>query len=257
MSAWDLLTLPALSGESLQRLLDNEIAAITVPGFVDETHRRSACAALGDARDWAFYEGTSPPLGRIGITQYEWHDRREEYLVASPLASARRGELLAPLADPVDLVMQAFDAAWPGAVRVAEEDGRLYFVGIFRRGGGGVKIHADWGPRDGPGWAIGEITAQLAWNLHYTPPRVGGELIVYDYPWQPHLEDDARQRFSDYNPRHFTESPRLSVPPRPGDLIVFNARNVHAVGSSPESHSRISVGSFVGLAPGGDLIFWS
>lgn len=257
MTDWDVCRLPALTHGSLRRLLENEVAAIVVPNFVDERHVEGACAALMRAPDWAFYEGTSPPLGRIGITQYEYHDAKDAYLDAGPQASSRRSALLAPLQDPVGLVVQAVAAAWPGSVGVAEEHGRPYFAGIFRRGGGGVKIHADWGPRDGPGWAIARITAQLAWNLHYSPPRAGGELIVYDYPWDPHLEADAGQRFSDYNPAHFTAARQVKVPPRPGDLIIFNSRNAHAVASSAESDSRISVGSFIGLTEDGNLAFWA
>lgn len=257
MKTWDALEQARLTHDSLRCLLSNEIAAITVPNFVDDEHIAAACSALMAAPDWDFYEGTSPPLGRIGITQYEYHESKGGYLNAAREATARRSAILTPLEDPVDLVMRAFAAAWSGHVSVAVEDGRPYFVGIFRRGGGGVKIHADWGPRDGPGWAIGSITAQLAWNLHYSPPPVGGELIVYDYPWEPHLESDAGQRFSDYNPAHFNDSVRVEVQPRPGDLIIFNSRNAHAVGQSPASESRISVGSFVGLSADGNLMFWA
>jgi hypothetical protein len=254
---WDVIELSAITRDSLQALLRNEIAAISIPDFVDRAHRVSAHAALLRAPDWAFYEGGSPPLGRLGISQYEHHEAKEAYLAAAPRAAARRSEVLAPLADPLALLLGAFGAAWPGSVAVAEEDGRPYFAGIFRRGGDGVRIHADWGPRDGPGWAIERITAQLAWNLYYSSPEVGGELIVYDYPWEPHVEAHARQRFNDYDPALFTASREVSRTPRPGELIVFNSRNAHAVGSSPDSDTRVSVGSFVGATDDGNLILWS
>jgi hypothetical protein len=258
MGDWDVLELSALTHESLQSLLRNEVGAISVPNFVDKKHREGAYAALMRAPDWSFYEGTSPPLGRLGITQYEHHGAKDTYLDAAPSASARRSEILAPLPDPVDLVIDAFAAAWPGGVGVAEEDGRPYFAGIFRRGGGGgVKIHSDWGPRDGPGWAIGRITGQLAWNLFYSSPGVGGELITYDYPWEPHLEAHAKQRFSDYDPELFSSSRRADVTPQPGELMIFNSRNAHAVGSSPDGESRVAVGSFIGVTHDGDLAFWS
>jgi hypothetical protein len=258
MSAWDVLELSELTHDSLQAVLENEAGAVVVPDFVEREQREAAYAALLEAPDWSFYEGTSPPLGRLGITQYEHFEAKDAYLDASPGANARRSAVLAPLPDPVEEVIDAFDAAWPGRVGPAEEDGRPYFVGIYRRGGGGgVKIHADWGPRDGEGWMIERITGQLAWNLFFSSPTSGGELIVYDYPWEPHLEEHAGQRFSDYDPKLFESSRRVEVPPDPGALIIFNSRNAHAVGPAANGEARVAVGSFIGVTDEGNLAFWS
>jgi hypothetical protein len=258
MSTWDVLELSELTHDSLQALLQNEIGAITVPEFVDRKEREAAYASLLAAQDWSFYEGTSPPLGRLGITQYEHFAAKDTYLDAAPDANARRSAVLDPLPDPVDKVIDTFDAAWPGNVGVAEEGDRPYFVGVYRRGGGGgVKIHADWGPRDGEGWMIEQISGQLGWNLFFSSPTSGGELIVYDYPWEPHLEEHAAQRFSDYNPELFESSRRVEVPPDPGALIIFNSRNAHAVGPATNGEARVAVGSFIGVTEDGDLAFWS
>jgi Carrier-protein-independent halogenase WelO5 len=258
MSTWDVLEVPELTYESLQAVLQNEVGAVVVPDFVDREQREATYAALLEAPDWSFYEGTSPPLGRLGITQYEHFEAKDAYLDASADANARRSAVLASLPDPVDEVIEAFDAAWPGSAGPAEEDGRPYFVGIYRRGGGGgVKIHADWGPRDGEGWVIERITGQLAWNLFFSSPTAGGELIVYDYPWEPRLEEHAAQRFSDYDPKLFESTPRVEVPPYPGALIIFNSRNAHAVGPATNGEARVAVGSFIGVTEDGDLAFWS
>ncbi len=256
MSTWDVLELPALTHESLQALLRNEVGAVTVPSFVDEQERDETYAALLDVPDWSFYEGST--LGRLGITQYEHFGKKDEYFDAAPGATAMRTTALEPLPDPVDTVIDAFSTAWPGEVGVAEEDGRPYFVGIARRGGdGGVAIHSDWGPRDGPGWTIGEISDQFAWNLFYSAPGDGGELVVYDYPWEPELEDHAKLRFYDYDPKLFESSRRVEVAPEPGILMVFNSRNAHAVKESSNAEARVAVGSFIGVTGDGDLAFWS
>lgn len=258
MSTWDVLELPHLTHDSLQALLRNEVGAVTVPGFVDGEQREAIHTALMDAEDWSFYEGTSPPLGRLGITQYEHHESKDAYLDSAMAAAERRSQILTPLSDPVDTVIDAFDSAWPGDAGLAEEGGRSYFAGVFRRGGGGgVAIHADWGPRDGPGWAIERITGQFAWNLFFSSPGEGGELIVYDYPWVPELEEHARQRFNDYDPKLFEGSRRVEVAPEPGVLMVFNSRNAHAVGPSSNGEARVAVGSFIGVTEDGDLAFWS
>lgn len=256
--SWDVLELPALDHDSLRALLRNEIGAVTVPRFIGDEQREAIHATLMDSGDWSFYEGTSPPLGRLGITQYEHHDSKDRYLDSAPGATARRSEILDPLPDPVNTVVEAFDAAWPDRVGLAEEDGRPYFAGVFRRGGGGgVAIHADWGPRDGPGWAIERLTGQFAWNLFFSSPGEGGELIVYDYPWQPELEQHARQRFNDYDPELFESCRRVEVQPEPGVLMVFNSRNAHAVGPSSNGEARVAVGSFIGVTDDSQLAFWS
>lgn len=258
MNTWEVLELSELSHDSLQALLGNEVGAITVPDFVDRERREATYAALLEAPDWSFYEGTSPPLGRLGITQYEHFEAKDAYLDAAPQANLRRSAVLDPLPDPVDEVLEAFDAGWNGKAGPAEEDGRPYFFGIYRRGGGGgVKIHADWGPRDGEGWAIERITGQLGWNLFFSSPKSGGELIVYDYPWEPQLEQHAAQRFSDYDPKLFESSRRVEVPPDPGTLIIFNSRNAHAVAPAVDGETRVAVGSFIGVTEAGDLAFWS
>jgi hypothetical protein len=255
---WEVLELSELTHDSLQALLDNEVGAVTVPNFVDDEQREATYAALMETQDWSFYEGTTPPLGRLGITQYEHHESKQDYLDSAPVATARRAEILDPVADPVDTVIGAFDAAWPGQVGLAEEDGRPYFAGVFRRGGGGgVAIHADWGPRDGPDWAIERITGQFAWNLFFSSPGEGGELIVYDYEWEPELEAHARQRFNDYDPKLFESSRKVEVAPEPGVLMVFNSRNAHAVGSSSNGEARVAVGSFIGVTDDAGLAFWS
>lgn len=255
---WDVLELSELTHEALEALLANEVGAITVPEFIGREQREAIYETLIEAPDWSFYEGTSPPLGRLGITQYEHFGAKEDYLDASPAATARRSAVLEPHPDPVEGVIDAFDAAWNGNVGLAEEDGRPYFAGIYRRGGGGgVEIHADWGPRDGEGWMIENITGQIAWNLFFSSPTSGGELIVYDAPWEPHFEEHAAQRFSEYDPKLFEGSRRVDVPPDPGTLIIFSSRNAHAVGPATNGEARVAVGSFIGVTDDGDLAFWS
>jgi len=257
MSTWEVLELPELTHEALQALLNNEIGVVTVSDFYDEQQGNETYEGLLKAPEWSVYEGST--LGRLGITQYEHFGQKDAYLEAAPVAMAARTAALDSIPDPVDVVMDAFRAAWPGEVGVAEEDdGRRYFAGITRRDGGdGILIHSDWGPRDGPDWAIGTISHQLAWNLFLSSPGGGGELIVYDYPWEPKLEEHATHRAYDYDPKLFESSRRAEVAPKPGMLMVFNSRNAHAVAASPTETARVAVGSFIGVTEDGDLAFWS
>lgn len=261
MSTWDVLEISELNQEALEALLNNEVGAVTVPNFLDDDHREAAFAPLMKAHDWSFYgsdDGDESTVGRLGMTQYEHHEAKDDYFEAAPAANARRSEIFGSVPDPVDTVIDAFGAAWPGSAGLAEEDGKPYFAGVFRRSGGdGIAIHSDWGPRDGPDWEIGKISGQFAWNYFFSSPGEGGELIVYDYPWEPEVENHAKWRFYDYDPALFKDSRKVEVAPEPGVLMVFNSRNAHAVGASPEGEGRVAVGSFIGVTEDGDLAFWS
>jgi hypothetical protein len=257
MSTWEVLKLPELTHEALQALLNNEVGVVTISDFFDQQQRDETYSNLLKSPEWSVYEGSA--LGRLGITQYEHFGQKDAYLEAAPAAMAARTAVLDSVPDPVDVVMEAFAAAWPGEVGIAEEDdGRRYFAGITRRDGGdGILIHSDWGPRDGADWTIGQISDQLAWNLFLSAPGDGGELIVYDYPWEPELENHATHRAYDYDSKLFESSRRAEVAPESGMLMVFRSKNAHAVAHSPTDTPRVAVGSFIGVTPDGNLAFWS
>lgn len=235
----------------------NEIAAIRRPGLLDADDC-TATAEVLTAAGFGFYADCYPPVGRMGITQYEHFGKKQEYFEKAPAAMKLREELLQEVSDPQRILLDELSAAWSAPVGIAEEHGVPYFAGVFRSSSGdGTPMHADWGPRDGEDWLIGQIQAQLGWNLYYSVPDDGGDLIVYNYPWVPEVEAHARQRFNDYDPALFTDTEFYSIHPRPGELVIFNARNVHAVSASTQGNERVSVGSFIGEMPDRSLVFWS
>jgi hypothetical protein len=261
--SWNVIEVDRLSASTVRDLLDNRVAAIRRPGFLDaETCARSRTAlfALGD---WGHYEGAvpegaAPPLGRLGITQYEHHGDKAMYFQSARAAIASRRQRLqaADLPDPLHLFIDELAACWPSRVGVAEDDGQPYFAGVFRLTSETL-FHADWGPRDGPGWDIERVQAQLGWNLYYSVPEAGGDLIVHDYPWRQEVEVHARLPFYDYDPAAFADTDRVAVRPNVGELVLFNARNMHAVSRTSGAGDRLSVGSFVGETDDGSLIIWS
>jgi hypothetical protein len=255
-AAWPVVTAGGLDRPGVRALLDNEIAAIRYPDFVDPGTCRQTVARLLASEHWGYYEGVQPRQGRLGITQYEHHGDPDRYFTAAATATRARQQVLDGLPDPLELLRAGLAAAWDAPVTIAAEDRGSYFAGVFRSGSG-ARMHADWGPRDGPGWAIGGIRAQIAWNVYYTVPPVGGDLVVIDRPWSPDLEAAARQRFNDYDPDRLADRDRADIRIRPGELVLFSASNVHAVTEAPGGGDRLSLGSFIGERPDGSLIFWS
>jgi hypothetical protein len=245
-----------LNMQLIRQVLDNEIGAIRLSRFIDQDACQRSRSVLEQAPYWSFYEGTIPPLGRLGITLYEHFGAKEDYLVKAGPAMDTRRRLMQGLPDPMEMLLELLNAEWPGGARLATERDRPYFAGVFRRGTSNT-IHCDWAPRDAPGWEIGSVRAQLGWNLYYDMPDNGGELLVFNFPWEPYLEAHARQRFNDYDPQLFKDSQKVIVRPGSGDLVLFNSKNAHAVGRSPQGYRRLSVGSFIGEMPTHELVFWS
>ncbi len=255
-AAWPVITVDSLTAASARALLDNEIAAIRYPRFVDPAACRQTAARLLASEHWGYYEGVQPRQGRLGITQYEHHGDPGSYFAAAPAATGARRQVLDGLPDPLELLRAGLAAVWDAPVTIAAEDRGGYFAGVFRSGSG-ARLHADWGPRDGPGWVIGGNRAQIAWTVYYTVPPAGGDLVVIDRPWSPGLEAAARQRFNDYDPDLLAGLDRAQIRIRPGDLVLFSASNVHAVTEAPGGGDRLSLSSFIGERADGSLIFWS
>lgn len=257
MDGWTTVEVDRLSQADVRALLDNRIAAIRRPGFLDEDACARSRPAIVGSEAWGYYEGAYPRAGRLGISLYEHYEKKDAYFEKAPSAIKLREECMKGLPDPQELLLEELREVWDGPVEIAEEDGAPYFSGIFRMGSGAAP-HTDWGPRDAPDWTVGGVLAQLAWNLYYTLPGEGGELIVHNHPWQPGLDDHARQRFYDYERDAFAGAASAKIKPRVGELVIFNARNVHEVADARGTDDgRLATSSFVGELEDGRLILWS
>lgn len=134
-------------------------------------------------------------------------------------------------------------------VRRAQEGDHEYFAGVIRAIDTGIQIHADYAPfvgypsidqirpieryltkltcdQEGAGWEIGNIAAQMSWNILLNPVP-GGDTFIYDRQWQA-PEDDLtwRKEFPKYayDPRMVEGHVFKVVKPVPGDLYYFNPR---------------------------------
>jgi hypothetical protein len=257
-SHWDLVEVNELSKDGLEAVLSNEIAGLRIPAFVDQgSCVRAAEAIHGHGFD--YYEKLEPPLGRVGITQYERREDKPRYFEQGRQADAVRRSIFAGTGDPVALVVDALSQAWPRGAHVAEEPGfGSYFAGLIRITIGGIRIHCDWAPQDAPGWDIGSVTGQLAWNIYYDLTESGGQTTVYRQPWTPALQDYADpSAFGYYLPEAVERCPRQDVAPRRGEFVIFSSRNLHSVAAAAGTGARVSASSFVGQLPDGSLALWS
>jgi hypothetical protein len=257
-SSWEVLRAEELSAEPLEAIFANEIAGVRIPGFVGREACSAASAAV-QANGFDYYETVDPPLGRIGIAQYDHRTDKPTYFRLAAQAHETRQRIFAAAGDPVELVIDALGAAWPNKVGLATEDAYgAYFAGIVRVTVGGIRMHCDWGPQDAPGWLIDSVDGQLAWNIFYDLSETGGQTTVYDRPWQPELDDHADPAaFGFYQAAAVADRARYEISPGRGELVVFSSRNLHSVAPATGAGTRLSASSFVGRLPGGELALWS
>lgn len=255
---WELVRADKLTAQLLQALLDNEIAAVAIADFLGGEARRSAIEAI-ERHGMDYYRDVDPPIGRIGITQFEHRldeAGRTAYFAAAGPANERRRAVFDQSGDLLELVMDALGAAWPGNVGLAREPGgEEYFAGLVRMIRKGL-VHCDWAPHDAPGWAIGEVDAQITWNIYCQVPASGGATYVYRRPWDPSAEEALIPDSYGYHESLVAGCERVCIEPAPGELVLFNSRNFHSIEAN-DGAERISVSSFAGRTGTGDLVLWS
>jgi hypothetical protein len=245
-----------LDRELLEALFANDVAAVRVPNFATTDVCTKSVAAI-EAHGFGYYQNVEPPIGRIGITQYEHRTAREEYFHKAHESNKARACLFSETTDPVILMIDALSEAWRSSVKLAKEpDGRSYFAGAIRIIGEAL-IHCDWALHDAADWAIGSISAQLTWNIYYTLTEGGGETTIFKRPWTVDLEAFANIGDYGYSPTAVDGFDRRVIAPDRGELIIFNSRNLHCVSQALGAGRRITASSFIGRMSSDTLVLWS
>ncbi|ALF56359.1 hypothetical protein ACX27_12185 [Nostoc piscinale CENA21] len=245
-----------MNSENLQALLRNEIPSIRISKFssIEECHKLAlAIEKVG----FDFYRNVEPPIGRIGTTQFEYRNRdKSGYFDAVKKASQTYNKVTSLAFDPLKRLATILRQNVSSKIEIAYENENYgyYFAGLIRQINIAL-LHIDFAQLDAPDWRIGNISSQLVWNLYIKAPSQGGICKVYNRQWQP---DDEKYKIPGsygYNSSLVANSEVKQNIPITGDLVIFNSRNFHEV--LPGIGERITISSFIGKMPGGDLVFWS
>jgi hypothetical protein len=249
-----------LTTANLQRLLDNRIPVIRIRGFAtpEECASFTAAARSGNIK----YYSVATKIGYIGQAQYEyrWGRPKEDFFAAVSAANADLKDVLSRCSfDPVQRLIDRLQAVWPRPVHVAREELGDYYAGIIRFAGEGVDLHCDWAPINSPHYKIGRIDGQLGWNFFAEELESGGETTVHNAPWNPEVKNGEIPKSYGLDRAVVEGSPKAVYKATAGDVVLFNTRNPHEIsgGTARPGGSRISIGSFVGRMPGGELVLWS
>lgn len=244
-----------LSEASLTALLNNDIPSIRIKNFAtsDEcNHLVESAKKFG----FDFYKNVSPPIGRIGITQFENKATKSEYFQKSCEANTNLANICSSNFNPVARLMEYLEKiAGFSACLAMENDQDRYFAGLIRQINTAL-LHIDYAPFDGTEWAIGKISSQLAWNLYLTPVEDGGECVVYNRPWRESDEKFKVNGSYGYDHEVIKAADMKKIKPVIGDLVFHNSRNYHLVNQG--IGERLTISSFIGQYPDSkSLIFWS
>jgi len=249
-----------LTQDNLRLLLDNRISVIRIPGFAtpDECRSFTEAARAGNIK----YYSVAKRIGYIGMAQYEyrWDRPKEDFFNAVPDAQRDLVDVIEHCSfDPLQRLIDRLQAVWPHPVGVAREDLGAYYAGIVRFAGEGVDLHVDWAPINSPQYAIGRIDGQLGWNFFAEELLSGGETTVHNAPWDPRIAAGEIPKSYGLEPELVEGAPKAVYKASAGDVVLFNTRNPHEIsGGTPKpGGSRISIGSFVGRMPDGELVLWS
>jgi hypothetical protein len=243
ISASEKLTLPLI-----ERLLSHESLVIRVSNF---THPE-ACLRIAAGLKNAGYNDylNAPTVGRIGMSFFETGEKKElidfYFLTAIENIETLRNAC-APYQSPIDVFRCVVDELWPKGANLQTLSGRKMFVGLSRsmRPGAPLLAHHDMFSRLAPlDPEANNLLMQMAVNVYVDVPQEGGELLI----WKTEISDAEflRRRGSKYGMDiEPLGAPDIVVKPRVGDLIIFNARKLHAVGPGCGS-DRLTVSSFLG-----------
>lgn len=198
------------------------------------------------------YYAVAPDIKKIGKAIFDAASdplALDNYYENAPRALQQIRQFFHPYLSPMDKLRLILQEAWlPGAI-IENLHGKPMFCGLVRafHGGAEARPHQDMTHWDVPESAAAQTLAtQIACNVYLETAIRGGELELWDYGITDPTEYSATQTEDDYGlNRQKIASSSVRVSPAKGELILFNARRIHAVNRIDEG-VRVAVSSFIG-----------
>ncbi|MDP1605037.1 MAG: 2OG-Fe(II) oxygenase [Rhodocyclaceae bacterium] len=255
-----VLTDKELSKENLEALINREVLVLRIPGFIDS----EACRVISNGlRNHGYSDYlNAPSLGRIGMSYFETARKPEiiEHYFNTAIQNIKiLRSACYPYPCPIDTFRCVMDEQWPAGCNLQNLYNKKMFVGLSRCMKPGIPLlaHHDMFGRHAPNTPeTDSLISQFGVNIYVDVPEAGGELAI----WLDEVTDEEflHRRGSQYGMSiEPLGEPDMTVKPENGDLILFNARKLHAVlaGSGTE---RLTISAFFGYrGDSSPLSVWS
>ncbi|MFI6689392.1 proline hydroxylase [Streptomyces sp. NPDC050485] len=251
---------PAFTESHLARLATGTLAAVRVPGFLTPEQCQAATTAF-DRMPTAGYDPLRVPTSilHVGPSLNDYRtlantlDTSRYWKDADAARSAWHRARMQP--DPITVALARLGDAWGTAVTPATIGGRCVFGGTLREMNEGALVHYDEASREYPAGLFDQtVIAQLAFNLWAQAPVMGGATTVWRHRWEP--ADEQHREAYGYRREAVEGCQHVTLTPRPGDALLFNPANFHAVDPNP-GERRIAFALFLAITSTGQLINWS
>jgi hypothetical protein len=206
----------------------------------------------------------APRIGRVGRAFFETTVSRDafvEYFEQSPDWFRALREACEPHQTPIDKLRLQLDECWDNGAGLCRLNGKTMYAGLIRVFDQGAfaephQDHLDWDAAQHEIYEDAYYSVQLAGNVYLHMPQSGGELAIWPISL-PRTEYESRRIAGSYGVDVRGLGEPLTLRPEKGELILFNARNLHRV-DAPSEGRRITASCFVGYR--GDssaLSIWS
>lgn len=243
-----LLVERVLTQENLLALIKNEIQVLRIPNFIDSL----ACQVISKGLQSHGYNDylNAPSVGRIGMSYFETGHKQD--LIDLYFANAIENietlrKACYPYPCPIDTLRCVLDERWAAGCKLQILYERKMFVGLSRSMQPGTPLlpHHDMFGRHAPNTPeANSLISQFGINVYVDVPEVGGELAM----WMDEISDEQflQMRGDKYAiPLELLKEPDFVVKPKNGDLILFNARKLHAV-LPGKGTDRLTLSAFFG-----------
>lgn len=238
----------SLNKDHITALARGEVRVVKVKGFANGP----SCDLISKGQTSLGFQPyiNVSEVRKIGMAFYETEMKQElidkYFTVASDHQSDFR-KACEPFGSPLDTLRALLDEIWPAGANLQTIFGRKMFVGLSRMVEPDTTFlaHHDMFGRHAPNTPEAEsLISQFAINIYIDVPEKGGEIAM----WNDEISDAEflERRGGDYAiPLEHLGPCDYSAKPENGDLILFNARKLHAV-LPGEGVDRLTISGFLG-----------